>query len=890
MPLILQAQNGKKIHIQEIEKFVVEEPRITSHSTSGKYFSCEVRDSKRIITSIYRNNIKLKEFNRAFDALSFETADKYLIANQSDSLVLYTIPTFKPKVIATKVTKSLALTYNNSTFLIYSTNENQLIFNDIVRGKSDSVNNIVDYRLLPKGNLLVFRKKSSLQSVIEVYNIQTSKSHLVWAGGDVPRSKIITGPKSGSFLFITDAIIDGNSIERLFLYNKEKDSVIRIGDDEKFKQKQIGDLGFVGSESSIYYSLKLKSNPLPKLGANVSIWRYKDNSLQLAQAASLTENHEDMGTFVYHIESNALRQVKFPNFSFRWFDTRMATKDRVLLSNEVDNFGYENSDKLWFDSYKKDKFLRIWNLKTNDTCEVSLETPLFELYGFSPDGNYLLWFDYNKQQLVSYNTLTKTKTYADQNVSKKLTSQEALSNGRFRTWGLAGWIPADNSILLYDEFDILQFSYDGKFIRNITNGLGKTNGISFLIVSKPGDHDLNTRTYLHNEELILAGLQRKTKMGGYWRWKLSSSNNLDLKSLKPYSIESRSQYLGVEWDIKSSIISLANNNGYLVNRSTASTYNLFYTKDLINYKSIITIDPGKTHDWLTAELVNWKMLDGRMSQGILYKPNDMDPNKKYPVIFNYYEKRSQEFHKFLSPGYSQHNINIPSFVNQGYLIFVPDIFHTSGKNGEGTYNALESAAIHLSKFSYVDSARLGLQGHSFGGWQTNYMITHSNRFAAACEASGVANVISGYGQISWGTARHKFYELNSQGSPYGFGVTPWTNREIYINNSPIFKIDKVTTPLLMMHGDQDLAVPFSQATELFTSMQRAGKKVWFLQYHDAGHQLDGENAIDYHKRMLQFFNHYLKGEHAPFWMTKGISAVDRQYTEGLDLDMSTQLP
>lgn len=214
-----------------------------------------------------------------------------------------------------------------------------------------------------------------------------------------------------------------------------------------------------------------------------------------------------------------------------------------------------------------------------------------------------------------------------------------------------------------------------------------------------------------------------------------------------------------------------------------------------------------------------------------------------------------------------------------------------GHNGSSVLATILSATHYLSSFPWIDPTKLGLQGHSFGGWETNFLITHTTIFAAACEAAGVTDQVSAYNQLGGdGGSRHDLYELSAQGSPYGFGITPWTRPDLYNENSPIFSVGKVTTPLLMMHGTDDGAVPFAQAIEMFLAMRRAGKKVWLLQYDNAKHSVLGDDAEDYTIRMKQFFDHYLKDAPPPIWMTRGVPFANRLIDSGLELDKSGNQP
>jgi dipeptidyl aminopeptidase/acylaminoacyl peptidase len=320
--------------------------------------------------------------------------------------------------------------------------------------------------------------------------------------------------------------------------------------------------------------------------------------------------------------------------------------------------------------------------------------------------------------------------------------------------------------------------------------------------------------------------------------------------------------------------------------------NYFFTRDFVTYKKLSNVHPEEKYNWLTSELHHWKMLDGNIGTGILYKPQNFDSNKKYPVIFTYYEEKSDGLHMYINPGVSGYIINIPQYVSNGYLVFVPDIYFEKGHTGAGTVNSVVSAAKYLCEFSWVNEKKLGIMSQSFGGYQTNYLVTHSDIFAAACEGSGVSNLISSYGQLSdgyvkgIGSARQGGYE---NGQSY-IGATPWERPDLYIENSPIFNVHIATTPLLIWHCKADLAVPFEQGLEMFLNMRRAGKKVWMLQYDGDEHATNGKNALDLDIRMRQFFDHYLKDVPAPIWMTEGVPAKYKQIKQGLELDSTGAMP
>jgi dipeptidyl aminopeptidase/acylaminoacyl peptidase len=278
-----------------------------------------------------------------------------------------------------------------------------------------------------------------------------------------------------------------------------------------------------------------------------------------------------------------------------------------------------------------------------------------------------------------------------------------------------------------------------------------------------------------------------------------------------------------------------------------------------------------------------------MSQGILYKPENFDPHKRYPMIFSYYETASDRLHAYLVPDWTTSNINIPYYVSNGYLVFTPDIYYHQGHSGNGTVDALLSAAACLSRLEYVDSTKIGIEGHSFGGFETNFLVTHSHRFAAACSVSGVSEMINSY-FLENGYNGDRFFENDVAGAAFGLNITPYNRTDLYIENSPVLFAGNATTPLLLAGGDKDPGVLFSQDEEMYYALRRAGKKVWLLEYENGYHTLLGSDGKDLTMRMKEFFDYYLKGAPPPLWMTRGVSLNQKNNDSGLDYDVSGAKP
>ncbi|HEY6063435.1 MAG TPA: prolyl oligopeptidase family serine peptidase, partial [Chitinophagaceae bacterium] len=287
--------------------------------------------------------------------------------------------------------------------------------------------------------------------------------------------------------------------------------------------------------------------------------------------------------------------------------------------------------------------------------------------------------------------------------------------------------------------------------------------------------------------------------------------------------------------------------------------------------------------WGTAELFKWKAYNGKEATGLVYKPENFDPRKKYPMICYFYEKLSDGLNSYKEPAPIRSAMNVTFFVSRGYIVFMPDIEYKIGYPGQSAYDYIVSGARALVKKSWVDSTNMALQGHSWGGYQAAQLATMTKLFKAVWAGAPVANMTSAYGGIRWesGVSRQWQYEKSQS----RIGGTLWEKLPLYMENSPLFHLDKVTAPMVIMANDADGAVPWYQGIELFTGLRRLGKKVWMFNYNGQGHGLtQRQDMKDYQVRMQQFFDWILKGEKPAKWIMEGVPAVKKGKEWGLEVE------
>jgi len=285
--------------------------------------------------------------------------------------------------------------------------------------------------------------------------------------------------------------------------------------------------------------------------------------------------------------------------------------------------------------------------------------------------------------------------------------------------------------------------------------------------------------------------------------------------------------------------------------------------------------------WGSAEIVEWTSNDRVPLQGILFKPDGFDPSETYPMMVYFYERMSDGVHQYRAPTPGGSSVSVPFYVSRGYTVFIPDIPYEIGYPGESALDAVVPGVLSLVDEGFVDEDKIGVQGHSWGGYQIAYMITKTNLFAAAEAGAPVSNMTSAYGGIRWQSGMSRMFQYERTQSR--IGGTLWEETNTYVHNSPVFFADKIQTPLLMMHNDEDGAVPWYQGIEMFVAMRRLQKPVWMLNYNGEAHGLRQEkNRKDWGIRMQQFFDHYLMDAPAPVWMEEGVPAILKGKTLGTE--------
>ncbi len=616
----------------------------------------------------------------------------------------------------------------------------------------------------------------------------------------------------------------------------------------------------------------------------VDVWSYHDSYLQAEQFEQLKRSSNISYQAVIHLVKNQhynSEKYKIINLEqegdfIKWSPD---LNDDYLLTRTNTNYweGYR------LPAQRPDVYI----VSTKDGSRKCIKKQSSSFHNFSPDGKYVYWYDENIGAYFTYDIKSGIIRNISRKVPEKLYSElNEWPNPRGVQYGYATWLKDDKAILVYDRYDIWQLDAEGiKSPINITNGYGRKNQIILRFVNKYGS-GIEKPIVNAEEDLLICGLAEKNKRNGFFKKKLGRAGD----PFKQVMEQGVYYFPDVRFvSLSTYLIKAKDAEVYLLKYMSATEYpNLHLTKDFKTFTSLTTLAPQGKYNWLTSELLHWKTFNGHLGEGILYKPENFDSTKQYPVIFYFYEQLTAGLNKFIMPELSKGLLDIPTYVSNGYIVFCPDIHYTVGNPGPSAYDYVVSAAKMIGQQPWADEKRMGIQGHSWGGYEVNYLITCTGIFVAAASAAGPTEFISASGiPKSDGRDSHPSIEYGQN----RMGSSIWDDIPAYIKNSPLFGADKVSTPLLMMHNKLDVAVDWFQGLRFFTGLRRLGKKVWLLQYDNEGHTLDDEkDQLDYTIRMTQFFDHYLKGVPPPKWMLNGIPAKMKGIDDGFALDSTGRTP
>ncbi|PLX21883.1 MAG: acylaminoacyl-peptidase [Salinivirgaceae bacterium] len=733
---------------------------------------------------------------------------------------------------------------------------------------------VTEYEFSEKGNILVFIRQqndSLLRSAVVKFDTKNENADTIFINDGLSK-KITIDHKGEQIAFIHSEDSIKEKVYSLKYYDgKEVSQIVDTLTEDiqnKWTVSENGRIYFSKKDKRLFFGvaeapkLEPKDTLLDEEKVNLDLWSWTDGKLQPEQLAN--KDRELKRTYLTYFDVKSQKVVQLENEALKSVYT-------CLQGDGSNAIGYD---------YNKYERIGSWEMPYyKDIYAVDMETGKRELVlekiqssvSLSNSGNFIRYFSNSDSSWHVYNIKTKAHLPVTEDIDVPFDRQTHDYPNEPSSYGSAGWTADDKWLLVYDEFDIWQIDPTGKKEpANLTNGFGRKNNIEFRRIRL----DMEEMFIDPKEDILLAAFNKKTKESGFYTVKIGQKGDPQKLIMGAYKY-----YRPIKAELSENII---------IKRSTYREYaDVYYSN--VAFKDIAKISntnpQQKDYKWGNVELVKWITTEGTVEEGLLYKPENFDPNKKYPMMVYFYRLYSDQLNSHWTPGPSRSIINPTFYASNDYFVFIPNIRYKVGYPGESAYNYVVSGVTSLlNKHSFIDKDRVGIQGQSWGGYEVAYIVTKTDMFAAASAGAPVSNMTSAYGGIRWTSGMSRMFQYEETQSR--IGGTLWEKPLNYIENSPVFYAPKVNTPLLIRHNDKDGAVPWYQGIEYFVALRRLNKPVWLLNYNGGPHneKSGSPNRKDLSIRMKQFFDHYLKDAPAPVWMKEGIPAVKKGKTMGYEIE------
>jgi dipeptidyl aminopeptidase/acylaminoacyl peptidase len=735
-----------------------------------------------------------------------------------------------------------------------------LLLKDLQRDKTLNIGNVSNYAFNKEGTLFSYILDADGDDgnglyVIDLNTLRTwplhsgafTYSQMTW-NEEGNKIAVLFGSKEedkierNNSIYWTSNLVSGmTAIDTQDIYSSDIDSNFP----KNMVISEYHDLIWNEAGTKLFHGVKAQQNILKEedsLKANVDVWHWKDERLQSRQMVQAKRDRKSAFTSVLNLGTKTfmpLENEDMPSVSISEKNDWVVGRVDTLYRKDVNiPGGYED----------------LYSINTTSGEKNLIAERVYRSMGMSPNGEWMLFS--RDGVVMGYNFETKSLTNLTDRTGISFVDEDNDKPVEKPTYGVAGWSKDGNTLILNHKYDLWTIGLNSESSTNLTQGLGNEGEIRFRLVQL----DEEAETVDLTKPLLLSAYGDKTKKSGYYEVEVGQ---------KPKVLRYEDKMIG-------GAVKATDANKIIYTEQTFVDFPDYWITDLSFSKSkkITNANPQQSnYKWGKRVLVNYTDERGHELQATLALPADYKPGKTYPMIVYFYEKMSQRHHLYSMPTYDDRP-HMSTYASNGYLVLMPDIVYDVGLPGTSALDDVTSAVKEVIKLGYADPARVGLQGHSWGGYESSFIVTQTDMFATVVTGAPLTNLISMYN-----TTYSRSGVLNGpllEWSQGRMGVSPWENMELYRSQSPLHHAQNIKTPFLILHGTSDGAVDWNQGFEYYAAARRLGKEVILLSYPDEPHHLQKEaNQKDFQKRMKQYFDYYLKDEVAPLWIKEGISYLNK---------------
>lgn len=775
---------------------------------------------------------------------------------------------------------SMAFTRNSRHFAVHlkktaddkSEHEgSDLVLVDLVSGTAQNIGNVSDFAFNERGSHLAYIVDAAEKVGNGVYllNLNSGTINMLdggraqyanltwndegrlrpeWAGSGNALA-VLKGTKPDTLEHRENVLLTFTGLGSANVVKKMLDPTETSGFPENMVISENGDLHWTSDYGMVLFGIREQEETV-KLDkdtvANVDIFHYADETINSVQRIRARRNRNYTYLSGFRLSDGSFRQLA--NESLREIsDSRHA--------------------RYWVGRNEKPYVSDVnWGISPADLYRVDLvsgeATPFEKLVkrplGYSPDGRYYLY--QKDEELHVYDLKDQRKTTISKSAPVSFVNAEHPYPHENPPYGLAGWTKDGKGVIVNHRYDLWYLSLDGGTATNITKGMGDKEEIRFRYANLSREEP-----YIDTSKpLMLSAYGEWTKKSGYYSLTMGQ---------QPKVLHYVDKSIG-------RLNKARQTDRVIFTQETFADYPDYYvsTTALNDMRKVTDANPQQAeYAWGRRILIDYTNSKGDRLQGTLALPPDYEAGKRYPMVVYFYEKMSQRHHNYSMPRYDDRP-HASTYTSNGYLFFMPDNVYETGRPGTSSLDCITSAVQEVIDQGYADPDRIGLQGHSWGGYQSSFIVTQTDMFACVVTGAPPTDIESFYNNIygNSGTNHTGIMEIGQV--RMGRDVTPWSHREVYQRENPMYHAPKISTPFMILHGTNDGAVDWTQGLEFYNAARRLGKEVIFLSYPNEGHHLRREaNQKDFQIRMKQYFDHYLIDAPAPEWMIKGIPHLEKKY-------------
>lgn len=751
----------------------------------------------------------------------------------------------------------------------------RLVIVNLQRGDSTVVDSVKSFQVAENGAAVLYTREADSLKAVCLYTVDSKigvRQTELWSSklGQIASSMALDKwGAQGAFMVTGDTV--KHALYDLYYFSTADLKPQKIANEQivglpgGFAVSRFGSLAFNRDGNRLQFGIapKPKEEPKDTLPADekfsLDVWSYRDTVLmpmQLVNKKRIAEANYMAVYFPKEKRALALGDIELPSISFAEngdapYALGTTSRPYSLYTGE-DIQMYTPSDVYLID------------LKTGKRTQIRKGG-----YGgtyLSPSAKYAAYYNLADSSWYAINTKTLKHTRLTADIPYPLYNIDDDHPGTPPLYGMSGWT-TDEKMLIPDQFDLWLVDPSGKEPSQNLTKIGREKKTQFRFVNMSRVEGKSVVDM--SRPMMFLSFNRENKENGYYL--LQPGQPIQKLVEGPYIY---------------AIVGFAREGNRLIyTRENFNEFRDLWTSNeqFGDAKKLTNANPQQTdYKWGSVELFKWTDFNGNECEGLLHFPEDYDPSHPYPTIVYFYETQTFLRYRYNTPAPSRSIINPVYCTSNGYVVFIPDIKYRDGHPGKSCYDVVVSGTMALIDRGIADKDHIGLQGQSWGGYQTAYLVTQTDLYACSAPGAAVTNMFSAYGGIRYesGMSRASQYETGQS----RIGATPWKRPDLYIENSSVFFADRVKTPQLLRHDDNDGAVPWTQSIEYYIALRRLGRPVWLLNYNGEPHNLASRAAcMDWDKRMYQFFDHYLKGAPMPRWMKEGISVTEKGIDQKYEL-------